>query len=160
AGDRLHERGRGAVRGGGLDPADPGADLSRTGHFTGTTSEAPSGADARRGGNRGEGGRDEIVTKLPPSLRRALGECVTSTAFMVIAHRGASSYAPENTFGAFDLAIEMGVTHLELDVHLTRDEHLVVIHDDTVDRTTDGVGSVTDHTLAALRTLDAGAWFD
>lgn len=49
---------------------------------------------------------------------------------MVIAHRGASSYAPENTFAAFDLAIEMGVTHIELDVHATRDGHIVVIHDD------------------------------
>ena len=50
---------------------------------------------------------------------------------LVIAHRGASSYAPENTMAAFDLALQMGVRHLELDVHLTRDDDLVVIHDDT-----------------------------
>jgi glycerophosphoryl diester phosphodiesterase len=82
------------------------------------------------------------------------------TGFMAIAHRGASSYAPENTFAAFDLAIEMGARHLELDVHFSSDGHLVVIHDDTVDRTTDGSGPVTSRSLAALTALDAGAWFD
>jgi glycerophosphoryl diester phosphodiesterase len=79
---------------------------------------------------------------------------------MVIAHRGASSSAPENTLAAFDLALRMGARHLELDVHATRDEQIVVIHDETVERTTDGSGPVTGHTLAALRALDAGAWFD
>ena len=78
---------------------------------------------------------------------------------MVIAHRGASSSAPENTLAAFDLALEMGARHLELDVELTRDGHVVVIHDDTVDRTTDGSGPVTAHTLDELRRLDAGRWF-
>lgn len=78
---------------------------------------------------------------------------------MVIAHRGASSYAPENTLAAFDLALQMGVRHIELDVALTSDSHTVVIHDDKVDRTTDGHGLVTSHTLAALRDLDAGSWF-
>ncbi len=79
--------------------------------------------------------------------------------FLIIAHRGASSYAPENTIAAFDLALQMGASHLELDVHLTRDDHLVVIHDDTVDRTTNSTGPVAGQTLAALQTLDAGAWF-
>ena len=78
---------------------------------------------------------------------------------IVIAHRGASSYAPENTLAAFDLALRMGARHIELDVALTSDRHTVVIHDDKVDRTTDGSGSVTSHTLAALRELDAGSWF-
>ena len=87
------------------------------------------------------------------------GPGAASPDFMVIAHRGASSYPPENTLAAFDLAIEMGVRHVELDVELTRDGHVVVIHDDTVDRTTSGSGLVTDHTLAALRELDAGSWF-
>jgi glycerophosphoryl diester phosphodiesterase len=82
-----------------------------------------------------------------------------TAAVMVIAHRGASSYAPENTLPAFDLALEMGVRHIELDVALTSDSHTVVIHDDKVDRTTNGCGSVTSHTLAALRELDAGSWF-
>lgn len=78
---------------------------------------------------------------------------------MAIAHRGASSYAPENTFAAFDLALRLGVRHIELDVEVTRDGHIVVIHDDTVDRTTDGSGLVTSHTLEALLALDAGSWF-
>ncbi len=79
--------------------------------------------------------------------------------FLVIAHRGASSYAPENTIAAFDLALQMGARHLELDVHLTHDDYLVVIHDDTVDRTTNGTVPVASQTLVALQGLDAGAWF-
>jgi glycerophosphoryl diester phosphodiesterase len=79
--------------------------------------------------------------------------------FLIIAHRGASSYAPENTIAAFDLALQMGACHLELDVHLSRDDFLVVLHDDTVDRTTNGSGPVASYTLAALQALDAGAWF-
>jgi glycerophosphoryl diester phosphodiesterase len=79
--------------------------------------------------------------------------------FLVIAHRGASSYAPENTLAAFDLALQMGVSHIELDVHCSRDGHLVVLHDDTVDRTTNGCGAVAEQTLATLRALDAGTWF-
>jgi len=85
---------------------------------------------------------------------------MTPPGFMAIAHRGASSYAPENTFAAFDLAIAMGARHIELDVHFSSDGHLVVIHDDAVNRTTDGAGPVTGHSLAALTALDAGAWFD
>jgi glycerophosphoryl diester phosphodiesterase len=80
-------------------------------------------------------------------------------ACLAIAHRGASSYAPENTLAAFDLALDMGARHLELDVELTTDGHVVVIHDDTLDRTTDGSGPVTEWTLAELRGLDAGRWF-
>ena len=79
--------------------------------------------------------------------------------FINIAHRGASSYAPENTFAAYDKALAMGVNHVELDVHLTRDDHIVVIHDDTVDRTTEAHGHVSDFTLDELRSLDAGSWF-
>lgn len=78
---------------------------------------------------------------------------------MVIAHRGASSYAPENTLAAYDLALEMGATHIELDVHLSADGHVVVIHDETLERTTNGSGPVADRTLAELRELDAGSWF-
>ena len=81
-------------------------------------------------------------------------------SFMTIAHRGASSYAPENTFAAFDMALSMGASHVELDVHFSSDDHIVVIHDDLVDRTTDGTGPVASHTLAQLKSLDAGSWFD
>ena len=76
-----------------------------------------------------------------------------------IAHRGASEYAPENTFAAFDKALDMDVNHVELDVHFSRDGHIVVVHDDSLDRTTDGSGPVADLTLAELRQLDAGSWF-
>jgi glycerophosphoryl diester phosphodiesterase len=77
-----------------------------------------------------------------------------------MAHRGASAYAPENTLAAFKLALEMGADGFELDVMLSADGHLVVIHDDTVDRTTDGSGPVRQKTLAELKALDAGAGFD
>ena len=76
-----------------------------------------------------------------------------------IAHRGASAYAPENTLAAFDLALDMGVNDIELDVHFTKDNYIVVIHDDTVERTTNGVGYVSGLTLAQLKKLDAGSWF-
>ena len=77
-----------------------------------------------------------------------------------IAHRGASAYAPGNTLAAFRLALEMDADGFELDVMLSADGHLVVIHDDTVDRTTDGSGPVRQKTLAELKALDAGAKFD
>jgi len=76
-----------------------------------------------------------------------------------IAHRGASAYAPENTMAAFEKAIELGADILELDLHLTRDNELVVIHDDTLDRTTDGRGPVHERSLDEIRRLDAGGWF-
>jgi glycerophosphoryl diester phosphodiesterase len=69
---------------------------------------------------------------------------------MVIAHRGASSYAPENTFAAFDPALHLGVHQIELDGHFSRDGHTVVIHDDTVDRTINGSGPVASKTPAEL----------
>lgn len=77
----------------------------------------------------------------------------------VIAHRGASAYAPENTLASFRKAIEMHADWFELDCTLTRDSRLLVIHDDTLDRTTDGKGPVRDKTLAELKQLDAGRWF-
>jgi glycerophosphoryl diester phosphodiesterase len=73
-----------------------------------------------------------------------------------LAHRGASALAPENTLEAFRMAVEAGAGGLELDVHLTRDGHVVVIHDATVERTTDGTGAVAEMTLDGLRAFDAG----
>jgi glycerophosphoryl diester phosphodiesterase len=78
----------------------------------------------------------------------------------VIAHRGASAYSPENTLTAFRLAYEMGADWFELDCTLTADEQVIVIHDDTVDRTTNGEGEVAEMTLAELKRLDAGSWKD
>src|ERR1700680_1196286 len=77
----------------------------------------------------------------------------------VVGHRGAMGHRPENTFASFEHALELGADWIELDVHLTRDGALAVIHDESVDRTTDGHGLVKDHTLAELKRLDAGAWF-
>ncbi len=79
--------------------------------------------------------------------------------FLRIAHRGASGHAPENTLAAFRLALELGTDALELDLHQTRDARIVVIHDDTLDRTTDGRGPVAERTWAEIQRLDAGAWF-
>ncbi len=82
-----------------------------------------------------------------------------SRPFTLIAHRGFSSRAPENTIAAFDLAIDAGFDNIELDAHLSADGVPVVIHDDALDRTTDGAGPVSSLTIARLRELDAGAWF-
>lgn len=76
---------------------------------------------------------------------------------LVLAHRGACGYAPENTMEAFRLAIEQGADGFELDVHFSKDGHLVVIHDETVNRTTNGTGRVWDMTLSELQALDACA---
>ncbi|MFN2746872.1 glycerophosphodiester phosphodiesterase [Bacillus sp. z60-18] len=77
----------------------------------------------------------------------------------IIAHRGASGYAPENTFAAFEKACELGADFIELDVQLTKDGRLAVIHDDRVDRTTNGAGFVRQFTMSELEKLDAGSWF-
>lgn len=79
---------------------------------------------------------------------------------LYIAHRGVSARYPENTLAAFSGAIAAGAQMIELDVCLTQDRQLVVIHDDTVDRTTDGSGAVKALTLEQLARLDAGSWFD
>ena len=78
---------------------------------------------------------------------------------LVFAHRGASWHAPENTLEAFELAARLGAQVLELDVHLTADGHVVVCHDATVNRTTDGRGAIAELALPALRRLDAATGF-
>jgi glycerophosphoryl diester phosphodiesterase len=78
----------------------------------------------------------------------------------VIAHRGASGHAPENTLAAFERAVALGAGFIETDLHLTRDARFVAIHDSTLERTTNGKGNVRDATLAEIRKLDAGMWFD
>ena len=77
----------------------------------------------------------------------------------IIGHRGASGHAPENTLAAFKKAVALGATFIETDLQLSRDARFVAIHDDTLDRTTNGQGRVHDQTLTALRRLDAGSWF-
>jgi len=79
--------------------------------------------------------------------------------FLILAHRGASGYAPENTFAAFDKAVELGADMIETDVRQSKDGHLVLFHDPSVERTTDGHGLIADLALAKLKALDAGSWF-
>lgn len=77
----------------------------------------------------------------------------------LIGHRGARGYAPENTLPSFEKGLALGANIVELDIHLSRDGHIVVIHDFTVDRTTDGIGLVNDLSLNEIKRLDAGSWF-
>lgn len=77
----------------------------------------------------------------------------------VISHRGANRLAPENTLPAFEKALTFGVDGFENDVHLTKDGQLVVCHDDTVDRTSNGSGLICEKTFDELRQLDFGSWF-
>lgn len=74
----------------------------------------------------------------------------------IVGHRGAMGYCPENTLVSFERGLELGADWIELDVHLSKDGALIVIHDETLDRTTNGHGLVRDHTLTQLRSLDAG----
>jgi glycerophosphoryl diester phosphodiesterase len=74
----------------------------------------------------------------------------------IIAHRGDSAHRPENTLAAFASALEVGADLVEFDVQLTRDSHVIILHDPTLDRTTTGRGRVAEHTLAEVRALSAG----
>lgn len=78
----------------------------------------------------------------------------------VWAHRGASGYYPENTMSAFEEAVKQKADGIELDVHLTKDGYLIVCHDETLNRTTNGKGFIKQHNLYELKQLDAGSWFD
>ncbi|MBI5877976.1 MAG: hypothetical protein HZB53_10010 [Chloroflexi bacterium] len=84
---------------------------------------------------------------------------VTAPSWLAIAHRGGAGLAPENTLAAFRNGIALGADVIEMDAHLSRDGVLVVIHDPTLERTTDGKGSVADRTLAELQALNAAARF-
>ena len=77
----------------------------------------------------------------------------------IFAHRGSTGTHPENTLASFKEAVRVGSDGIELDVHLTKDGHLVVIHDETVDRTTNGTGEIRNLTLAEIKAMDAGSWF-
>ena len=83
----------------------------------------------------------------------------SATQTLVVGHRGACAYAPENTLASFRLAAEQGAQAVELDAKLSADGKVMVIHDPTVDRTTNGKGRVNQLTLAELKTLDAGSFF-
>lgn len=78
----------------------------------------------------------------------------------LVGHRGASGLAPENTLAAFQVAADLRLDGVEFDVQRSSDGHLVVVHDDELDRTSDGHGPVGEKTLAQLQALDAGSWFE
>ncbi|MBD0381776.1 glycerophosphodiester phosphodiesterase [Paenibacillus sedimenti] len=78
---------------------------------------------------------------------------------IIIGHRGAAGEAPENTLASFALALEQGAQGLELDVHITKDGQIVVCHDHTLDRTTNGSGLICEQAWEDIQRLDAGAWF-
>ncbi|HET6142989.1 MAG TPA: glycerophosphodiester phosphodiesterase family protein [Candidatus Acidoferrales bacterium] len=82
-----------------------------------------------------------------------------SKSIWVIAHRGASGHAPENTMASFRRAVELGARFIETDLQLTRDARVIAIHDLTYDRTSTGKGDVHDLPLKQVRALDAGSWF-
>ena len=100
-----------------------------------------------------------IVLLSGTYLFAVLGPRVERQRVQVLAHRGASAYAPENTLAAFRIAIDQGADWLEFDVQQTADGGLVVFHDLRVERTTDGGGALRDLTLEQVRQLDAGSWF-
>lgn len=95
----------------------------------------------------------------PTSLSGTENTPATGNAAIVSAHRGGAAYAPENTLMAMDNAIRLGVDQLETDTQLTSDGVLVLIHDDTLDRTTDCSGAVNALTLAEIQACDAAYWF-
>lgn len=90
---------------------------------------------------------------------KPLIELVNEHKLIVCAHRGASNVAPENTMAALQQALDDGALMIELDVQVTKDHELVVFHDDSLERTTNGSGLISDHTLQELAHLDAGSWF-
>ncbi len=106
---------------------------------------------------------DSDTQALAPTPDPALPPLLTDQ--VIVAHRGASGHAPEHTIPAYDLAIQMGAEYIEQDVLPTADGVLVVIHDDTLDRTARGpaencTGNVSDKTLEQLKTCDMGSWFN
>ena len=108
-----------------------------------------------------------LMTAMIPVARAESGDRPTTIdAFYeqgartrIIAHRGFSAVAPENTVISIEKAIDLGADMVEFDVTVSADGHVVVIHDETLNRTTNGQGSVSSHTLEELRRLDAGSWF-
>lgn len=94
------------------------------------------------------------------SVQNILNEIYSKGRTLIFGHRGAKAYAPMNTIPAFELAVAQGADGVELDVWLSKDGYPVIIHDDTVDGTTNGQGNIQEKTLAEIKALDAGSYFD
>lgn len=84
---------------------------------------------------------------------------MSSYRLQIVGHRGAAGEAPENTLGSFALAVEQGSDAIELDIHLSKDEQIIVCHDVTINRTTTGTGNIGELTTVELKQVDAGSWF-
>ncbi len=102
---------------------------------------------------------DARVKPAHDGLLGLLGHLMTALLPPIIGHRGAAADAPENTLVSFREAARQGAAMVEFDIKLTADGRLIVMHDDSLERTTDGKGAVAETTLEAIRGLDAGAWF-
>lgn len=85
---------------------------------------------------------------------------MNSNKLLNVAHRGASGHAPEHTLASYKLGDEMKGDYIEIDLQMTKDGKLIAMHDESVDRTTNGTGLVKDYTLEQLKELDAGSWFN
>ncbi|UYZ21638.1 glycerophosphodiester phosphodiesterase [Mesobacillus jeotgali] len=92
--------------------------------------------------------------------RRVAPAFVLTEDFIIIAHRGASAYAPEHTLPAYDLAVHSGADYIEIDLQMTKDGELIALHDSELDRTTNGSGLVKTQTLDKIKALEAGSWFN
>ncbi|WP_430341086.1 glycerophosphodiester phosphodiesterase [Rossellomorea vietnamensis] len=94
------------------------------------------------------------------SLAQSGHPSMNDNKILNIAHRGGSGYAPEHTLPSYQLGDEMGGDYIELDLQMTKDGELIAMHDETLDRTTNGTGLVKDYTLDQIKELDAGSWFN
>ncbi|MRG27955.1 glycerophosphodiester phosphodiesterase [Laceyella tengchongensis] len=101
-----------------------------------------------------------LIGALPLEGQAGTKKPNLSASILNIAHRGASGYAPEHTIPAYALGQKMKGDYIEIDLQMTKDGHLIAMHDETVDRTTNGTGRVKDMTLAEIKKLDAGSWFN
>ncbi|WP_343311309.1 glycerophosphodiester phosphodiesterase [Bacillus atrophaeus] len=102
-----------------------------------------------------------LVTFIcPPVSAKSKGNLLSPERILTVAHRGASGYVPEHTILSYETAQKMKADYLELDLQMTKDGKLIVMHDEKLDRTTNGEGWVKDYTLAEIKQLDAGSWFN
>jgi glycerophosphoryl diester phosphodiesterase len=100
-----------------------------------------------------------LLTSCSPNAQEKILLVHQKRKVMLTAHRGASGVAPENTLAAIQKALDSPADFIEIDIHQTRDSQLVVMHDATLNRTTNGKGTIVDYSLAEIKKLDAGSWF-
>ncbi|HEY9790453.1 MAG TPA: glycerophosphodiester phosphodiesterase [Candidatus Obscuribacterales bacterium] len=100
-----------------------------------------------------------ILSAICSTAAAAVADSSQTRSPLIIAHRGGRRWAPENTLAAFKRSVDAHVDGIELDIHRCKTGELIVIHDETLQRTTNGAGLVKDKTLAELKSLDAGSWY-